>query len=90
MLPPANWVIAAVILYVVSELPFIGANRKHFSFRRKAVIQSVYASLKYWYQETSHKKFSEGKQVHVGMEASKTNQHTPQNSLHALSLFHMH
>ena len=23
---------------------------------------------------TSHKKFSEGKQVHVGMEASKTNQ----------------
>ena len=24
--------------------------------------------------ETSHKKFSEGKQVHVGMEASKTNQ----------------
>ena len=26
--------------------------------------------------ETSHKKFSEGKQVHVGMEASKTNQTT--------------
>jgi len=24
--------------------------------------------------ETSHKKFSEGKQAHVGMEASKTNQ----------------
>ena len=24
--------------------------------------------------ETSHKKFSEEKQVHVGMEASKTNQ----------------
>ena len=24
--------------------------------------------------ETSHKKFSEGKQVRVGMEASKTNQ----------------
>ena len=90
--------------------------------------------------ETSHKKFSEGKQVHVGMEASKINQtrcewtinephlpyktgldvmqshplhrtrfgqyhntftpslhlvpffqlRTPQNSLHALSLFHMY
>ena len=25
-------------------------------------------------QQTSHKKFSEGKQVHVGMEPSKTNQ----------------
>ena len=43
--------------------------------------------------ETSHKKFSEGKQAHVGMEALKTNQTnvptmcTPQNSLHALSLF---
>ena len=24
--------------------------------------------------DTSHKKFSEGKQMHVGMEASKTNQ----------------
>ena len=62
--------------------------------------------------ETSHEKFSEGKQAHVGMEALKTNQTrwesttpqhfhtiptscailpticTPQNSLHALSLFH--
>ena len=61
--------------------------------------------------ETSHKKFSEGKQAHVGMEALKSNQTrwesmtpqhfhtiptscailpticTPQNSLHALSLF---
>jgi len=27
-----------------------------------------------WYVEISHYKFSEGKQVHVGMEASKTNQ----------------
>ena len=62
--------------------------------------------------ETSLKKFPEGKQVNVGMEASKPNQTrwewhhnaftpslhlvpfcqlcTPQNSLHALSLFHMH
>ena len=29
---------------------------------------------KHIYIKTSHKKFSEGKQVHVGMEASKTNQ----------------
>ena len=62
--------------------------------------------------ETSHKKFSERKQVHARMEDSKINQTrwewhhktftpslhlvpfcqlcTPQNPLHALSLFHMH
>ena len=33
-------------------------------------IISVTSSPRY----TSHKKFSEGKQVHVGMEASKSNQ----------------
>ena len=47
VLPPANWVIAAATLYVPSEPPFIGGNRKHFSFRRK-VIQSAYTSLRLW------------------------------------------
>ena len=47
VLPPANWVIAAATLYVPSEPPFIGGNRKHFSFRRKA-IQSAYTSLRLW------------------------------------------
>ena len=40
------------------SLPFLNDNTKR---KKKAT-------------ETSHKKFSEGKQVHVGMEASKTNQ----------------
>ena len=44
LLSPANWLIAAATLYVPSEPPFVGADRKHFSFSRKA-IQSAYASL---------------------------------------------
>ena len=47
VLPPANWVIAGATLYVPSEPSFIGADQKHFSFRRKA-IQSAYARLRLW------------------------------------------
>ena len=35
VLPPANWVIAAATLYVPSEPPFIGANRKHSPSKEK-------------------------------------------------------
>ena len=44
--------------HLSSLLPFLNDNTKE---KKKAT-------------ETSHKKFSEGKQLHVGMEASKTNQ----------------